>query len=249
MISKQVRARVEVIQGDLSPAVRELKAPAYQCSEVATAIATVVAIALSDHGPAQRARTATSSPPSLSPPSARKVYVLASPEPPAEPEEPSAKVMVAGAAVGVLGLTPGPALGAQVSLGMGAGRFGVELEARYESAGRVRLEMSSVEASVISVAAVPCARVSNWMLCGRARLGSFLARALDVELPIPRSSLFGAAGIRAVYGLALTSGLSWRLLVDLEIPLVRTSVLIDDEVVWTSPSVMGGAATGIELEL
>jgi hypothetical protein len=244
----RIRGRAEVTRrGQSAPGVRELDGEQGQCEALVAALATAVAIALDPVRGMQPA-----APPPAPPASAPQIVVVREePAPPPEEkkeEAPAPRAHVFGVADGVvsLGLAPAPAAGGQVGVGLAWQTLSIEATGRIEATtGPEPVDSGDrIEATVYSALLSPCAALDAWALCITGRVGAFQARAPDVLNPNLGTSLFGAVGARAGYVLRLGQVVSLRALAFVELPLVRTSLLINQVTVWTAPPVLGGLAVG-----
>lgn len=260
----RVRGHAEVTRSDERVSgVRDLEGGADECEPVTAALAVAVAIALDPVRSAQPgagtisepAREREEEPPPPAPPLPRASSDLPprdAPQPVAPAPRPGqSRVAIFGAAgaVAAVGLAPGPSAGGSVGLGLRWRAMSVELSGRAETTpAPVRVDSGDrLEATAFSSLLAVCAHLDRASACGSGRIGVIQGHAPDVTDPTLRTSTFGALGVRAGYLVPLTTALALRGLVSAELPLVRTSFIIDKSVVWTAPPALAGLEIGIVL--
>jgi hypothetical protein len=248
----RLQGHAEVTRGDSPPGSRDLSGELDRCEPLATAIATTVAIAL-DPGRGSSTADLPSAPPLAPPPppSASTVVVVRErdvvvasppPAPPASRERPSLVGVAGGVASAAVGpaLMFGPDLGVMVRLKT----LSLEASARVETTlGEARATSGDrLEATVVSGAVVPCAHLRALAGCVFGRVGAFQSGAPNVTEPVLRSSPFAAVGLRAAYVLTIGPVFALRGAIETGLPLVRTSLVVDGNTVWTPPPVFAGAS-------
>jgi hypothetical protein len=249
--------------GQSAPGVRTLDGKTEQCEAVIAALATAVALAVDP----VRANTEVAAvpptapapwqptPPPMAPTLPMPPILPNRPAPPpqTEPVRPSAPVLFFGTANGLVsvGVLPGTAFGGELGVG---GRFrsaSLELGGRAEvMPSAIRLASGdAVEATIFSGVLSPCALLYQANLCGLVRLGALQGRAPEVQNPSLGTSLYAAAGARVGYSLELSRVVGLRALVSLEIPLVRTTLVVNRVRAWTAPPVTFGAQLGVVITI
>jgi hypothetical protein len=256
--STGLRGHAEVTRvGQSESGVRDLDGAVDECEPVTAALAVAVAIALDP------VRSAQASEPPIDPhaqdvepaPAPLTPAVVAAPAPAALPaadavEPPAASRITlfgaAGAVAGV-GLTPGASAGGTIGVGLRRRALSVELSGRAEATpGPTRVDAGDrLEANAFSALLATCAHLRRASACGLGRIGVMQGMALDVKDPMLRTSTFGTLGARAGYEVALSTAVALRGLLSAELPLVRTSFVIDGRSVWTAPPVLGGIEIGV----
>jgi hypothetical protein len=163
-----------------------------------------------------------------------------------EPPGPRVTFFGAAEAIASFGLAPGPAVGGQVGVGLRRGAASLEASGRIETTTQpVQVDSGDrIEATVFSGFLAPCAALGPWLGCLTGRVGAFQGRAPDVVNPSLGTSAFGAVGARAGYVLYVTRVVAFRALGFVELPVVRTALVIDRATVWTAPPLMGGLMLG-----
>lgn len=245
-LQNKLVGRASVAQDNPSTAVRELSGELDRCEPLATALATTVAIALdairlrplADTPPEPvpativvvRERDAVHEPPPEAPPA----------PPPRDPWRPTVFGILGGSASVAVG--PAPTFGPEIAISARSKSLSLEAGARLETtAGSTRTSSGDrLEATVITGALTPCAHLAAFQACVFGRVGSLQGRAPDVVQPTLSSSLYASTGLRVGYTLALGPVFALRFAVEGGIPLVRTSLAIDQRPVWTSPVAFGG---------
>ncbi|WP_394835167.1 hypothetical protein LVJ94_52580 [Pendulispora rubella] len=253
----KTRARAEVQRGGPAAGTREFTGEG--CEPLAAALATTVAMALDPlhvsapaseppvPAPAPRAEslpTLPGEPAPAPPPQVVFVERRTSSPAPTRTSEPSEPVAFLGSVGGVasFALAPTMTLGGAMEVGFRYGVFSLSAEGRAEiTPTTTRVDSGDrVNATVYSGALVPCLHFGSWLACGVGRVGAFQGRAPDVVHPSLGTSAFGSVGLRGGYMIPLTKVLSVRASVEGAVPLVRTTLVIDKDEVWTAPPVTAG---------
>jgi hypothetical protein len=253
----RTRARAEVQRGGPT-GTREFSGDA--CEPLAAALATTVAMALDPLHVNAPVEPVPSPPPAPPPPvqaaplptlpvetppaAAPQVVFVERPPAPARPREPGEPVALVGSVGGVasFALAPTMTLGGAMEVGFRYGIFSLSVEGRAElTPTTTRVDSGDrIDATVYSGALVPCLHFGQWIGCGVGRAGAFQGRAPDVVHPSLGTSAFGAVGLRGGYMIPLSKILSVRASVEGLVPVVRTTLVIDGQDVWTAPPVTAG---------
>ncbi len=156
----------------------------------------------------------------------------------------------AHAAMGAsMGLAPGVLFGGELGVGLERGMLALRIEGRGETQPTSAYKDSIVlDATLLSGAIAPCIR--SWFLaCGVLRMGVLQGHSSSVQHPSLGSSLVGSVAIRGA--LAVPLGPIVRLIprAELVVPLVRTTLLVDSNPVWTAPAIGGhfGLEIGVQM--
>jgi hypothetical protein len=250
-LGSTAKVRAEVVRsGQSEPGVRALEGDVEKCEPLVAALATAVALALD---PVRSAAPVAAEPVKEPvPPPPTQVAVVPVVVQPTETKKPEAAAVPwhwFGAASGIasVGVLPAAAVGGEFGFGARVKDFSLELAGRAElmpSAVRVA-SGDRLEATAYSALVVPCANLSSWLLCGSVRIGAIQGRAPDVVNPSLGTSVFGAAGARAGYNLEVSRIFSLRILGAVEIPIVRTSLVVDRKAIWTASPVAAGLELGL----
>jgi hypothetical protein len=97
-----------------------------------------------------------------------------------------------------------------------------------------------LDATLFTAGPTGCVHFEPGLACLGLELGAFQGRAIDVEDSRTQTSFFSAATARVGIGYALSRALELRFLGQLSVPLVRTSLTIDDAAVWNAPPLGAG---------
>jgi hypothetical protein len=257
------RARV-TRQGQTEPGVRELGGTPDQCEALAQALATTVAIALDPvrgrRGPETSSPALPASLPAPAPAPApvftpAPVIVFWPPPPPytfkPAPVHRHTPVSFFGVARGLaaIGAAPGPTLGGELGIGLGVGAFSITGALRVEATPGTAIEASgdAIEATMFTGDVIPCGHLARWSLCGLARLGVFEGRSPSVVRPRLGGSLYFAVGARGGYALPITDALALTAGLEAAVPLLRTTLTIDQAVAWTAPPISAALDLGIKV--
>jgi hypothetical protein len=147
----------------------------------------------------------------------------------------------AGLAVG-FGLAPAATLGPVVAVGLRRASFSVLLDGRADlGLGTARgTTQDRLEATLFTAGPAGCVHFEPGLACLGLELGAFQGRAIDVEDSRTQTSFFSAAAARIGIGQSLGRVLALRALGELRVPLVRTSLSVDDTTVWNAPALGAG---------
>ncbi|CAN5885579.1 hypothetical protein BH11MYX4_BH11MYX4_22920 [soil metagenome] len=246
----KLQGRAEVAREAMPSGTRELSGELDRCEPLATALATTVAIALDAGHDAPQVEPATIVPPPLAPPPSSVLAVRENQDvpPPSRPPRPPGVSLVAFAgAVASAAVAPGPTFGPDLGAGFRIGSLSLEASARVETTlSDARVSATNhVDATIFSAGVVPCAHLGALAGCFFGRIGAFHARAVDVANPSLHTWIFAAAGLRGAYTLPLSTSVGLRGALEAGLPLVRTSLEIDDRSVWTAPPVFAGASVAL----
>jgi hypothetical protein len=231
---------------------RDLEAPEQDCAELANALAIAISIAFDPLG-----SVPASVPESV--PQAAPVLPV-EPPPPSEPaapppaperapaSEPADLGMVTRASFAVdAGLLPGLTVGPVLAAGLRVNRFALLAEGRVDLMPSVATTDGGdrVDAALFSAGPSACVSFSVAVSCLGLELGAFQGRGVDVTDSRTQTSFFAAGSARAGLDIPLGKVLSFSLLGELRVPLVRTSLSIEGSTVWNAPALGGGALVGL----
>jgi hypothetical protein len=146
------------------------------------------------------------------------------------------------ALVGAVGTTPGPAFGVEAGLGFRVRALSLEVTGRAETTlGPQAVDLGArVETTIFTGGLALCGMVDAFYGCAAARLGVLQGRAPDVADPSLGASFYSAAVLHGGYELRLPRAFALRLGLEGGAALVRTSLIVDGQTVWTAPPVLGG---------
>jgi hypothetical protein len=137
--------------------------------------------------------------------------------------------------------------GADAAIGVRRGAFALFGEGRGETqVANARGEAgAAIEATLLGAAIAPCGYVGVLFACVVARMGVLQGRAPDVARPSLGSSFHATLGPRAGVWAPLTAGFGITAFAEMAVPLVRTTLVVDDRPVWTAPAIAGSVAVGV----
>lgn len=246
----ELRGRLAIQPAEGAPArIRELRAVPGECDDLVQALAMATAVLLEP--PSPEAVLPAVEEPSQSEAQAQSEPLQASdgerpwasPEPgedaPAE-ESPTRTVAVQPTAGLWLALsrTPGLSIGPSVGLGLRIGRF--QLLARVQGdflvLDSLERDAHHLDVFVASGTLAPCLSFSEQLyVCAAATAGAMHARAEGGRLEKTAVAyLGGQLGLNVQLGPLLA-----RLSLSIELSLVRTTILVEDQQQWTAPPLCG----------
>ncbi|MGC4121609.1 MAG: hypothetical protein QM765_44935 [Myxococcales bacterium] len=164
------------------------------------------------------------------------------PSPAPAPVEPSEPWQLQAHVGPVAAVGASPDLGAfGVSLGLEVrkGLFLLGVEGRADFPSKAAVAGGAVSTSLLTASVVPCGRLSYFGLC--VALTGGVQRANGENLPAARAvtSPYFAAGPRLLFEIPLTGRFSVRADAEVKGTFARTTVLVGDQPVWTTPAVTG----------
>jgi hypothetical protein len=184
----------------------------------------------------------TSRPPPLSPPPRASLPIE-------EPRAPAPSALSWRLGLGGLlaaGAAPALSVGGALEVGVRWRALSIAVEGRADApAGSSAEGGGAVRASLLEVSLVPCFHAGLVVACGLGSLGSLRGVGSGVPLPRDAATLFGAAGLRLGVELPISRALSLAFHGDLAATLTRTTLMLADRPVWTTPLVSGVVGAGV----
>lgn len=257
----RLHGRAEIRRKDArdQPPARELDGEPSKCEALTAALATSLAIALDP----VRALAPTPPPPPppatrdpepppppttpTTPPPATFAPPPVSPDrpPPAPPRGPT--LDVGAAFVTSFGETPSVALGATVGATLHRRPFAIQANFRATSTvGAVTVDSGDrVSAAVIGGELAPCVELRPFAFCTFLRVSAYRGHAPDVVEPTTVTTAAAFTGLRIAVSIPLGSIVSLQPMLEGDVALVRTSLLVDRSAVWTAPPVAMTAGVGL----
>lgn len=260
-VGRGVRALVAWDRADGAPAsAREVSAPGGDCSEVVSAAALAVSVAL-DAMPTVAPPPASPLPePPLSPATpAPALAPLHMPTPaptpaPVAPARSSPDPWIFFGPVLGAGLSPGVDFGLGLDVGLNVAAFGLSVGVRADLpvvtprtdgvGGSVHTQR--LQAELASCWQRPFAGGTLRLhACALSAVTALLGAGRDVDLPREATAWLVTLGVRGAVDLRLNARFGLRLRVDALVPVGRAVVRLDQRVVWEGSWVQGGAALGV----
>lgn len=227
---------------------REIDSSRSDCREVVDALVMAAAIAI-DPAVIVRPPSSTSSsqpPPSAPPPSSSAPPPQPPPsQPPIErppPPDPRPTYAILAGATFLVGELPSSAAaleaGGRIRFGWGSVAMTVMGSTTAET-DRVGPGAGHVDLMALNL--LPCGHAGSWSGCLVGSFGRLRAKGEDVDLPKQVIRRTGAAGAMVAYDWVPTrdSFLAVGVTGGVLVPLTRTSMYVDGEEVWTTPSIAG----------
>jgi hypothetical protein len=248
-----LRAQIELraASGEVVGA-REIESPENDCSELASAVALAISIAIDPRSATRPIPTAPASRAAASPaavakapgPGARPAERTA-PVPAAKPAEP---VRFRGGldALAAFGAAPKPAFGALLFAGIRWRALSVGIEGRADlPAGTRAPGGSQVSAMLLAGTLAPCVHWWATMACGLVSVGALQSTNEGAAGSKQTTTPFVAAGGRFGVEVAIVSTLSARGHVDLLGAATRTILAVDGITAWRTPPLGGALGAGL----
>jgi hypothetical protein len=167
----------------------------------------------------------------------------------------SARAVNVGAIVGAFatgGDLPAPSFGGSLGFELSSRRFRAVAEGSYAFPATVRIgEGGRGAASVAHAQALVggCALHARFFGCATAAGGALLARGEGLDRPRDATSPTIAVGVRLGYEHPLSARLALRLQGDVLAPLVKSTVVVDGNPLWTSDGVSGRLSLALRVAL
>jgi hypothetical protein len=145
--------------------------------------------------------------------------------------------------IGSVGGSLSPAIGFFAGAGLGTQSWSVAIEGRADLPTSREVSGGVISASTLSGTLAPCLHRGVLGGCLLASVAVMRGSALDLENPRQVSTPVLAFGARTLVELPRTGAISFRAHIDLLSPIVRTTLRVGGEPVWTSPPL--SAALGL----
>jgi hypothetical protein len=210
---------------------REIESSERDCPELISSLAVAVAIGID---PLSITRLS----PSPSP----------SPVPlPVPALSPSPSLVTSLGAAATLGVTPEPHVAILAAVGVRLGDLSGAIEFRGDLPSRSPAGGRGSYVTTLHLAQAPlCLHRGVIGLCLLPSAGVFRARGEGISAPADTSRFHAALGVRAAFDLPLgTPTWSARIFVDLQTPLTRPKILLDEQEIWTGPPFTGALGAAI----
>jgi hypothetical protein len=159
----------------------------------------------------------------------------------------AARVMpfVSARAHGALGLSPSPAVGSSVAVGLRRGVLSGAIEGRADLAASTTTSLGTVSSSTYLASLVPCVHLGTPFACLVAGVGSFAYRGADIAMPRHSSAFLAALGVRLGAELPLSASLSAFASADVLANVTPHRVQIDGVDVYGQPILCGALGIGL----
>lgn len=172
-------------------------------------------------------------------------------EPDVEREATSARVTIHTALFVGIGTAPRATLGPILGAGVRFKHLSLLVDGRLDS----MLGLSTNErgddigATIFTVGPTLCGHFGIVMGCAGAQFGAFQGRAPSVLTPQTVSTFVAFADFSGGVSIPLTPILDFRALVELRIPMVRTTLSIEGMSVWDAPAAAGTLRIGLAITI
>lgn len=211
------------------------------CNELIQALATMAAVVIDPQDATPAPEPAPEPPPA---PPVEAVLV----QPPPVPQ----KLMVfrLGAGVtGALALGPAPTLGFALEVGFGLKYFSLNAEANVNLPAQTPGSAPGVSSMVSYAAISPCGHVSWFVGCVRIGAGALRGEGVGVDDPKLQTTFYALIAARAGVEIPVYKILYIRTVLDLIVPLTRTTLTLNDEPRWTTPAIAGALSLQLLLRI
>jgi hypothetical protein len=234
-----LEARLSSLEGDQVLGERSIADPDPACGELARAVALAISIAID---PLSFRRE--------QPPPAKTTSVARA-APPAEPPPPLAEASAFGIGLGAgllgaAGATPGITGGLWIEARAEWPVFTIGLEGRADLPTRIDLGARSGARVFLAAAFLsPCVHYGWFAGCAALGAGALYASGQALEDAQSTTSVYASLGARAVLRIPLVDALDLLLRAEIAAVLARTTLVVGEEEVWTSPPVAGTVGAGV----
>jgi hypothetical protein len=263
------RARVSLIdEKGVERGTRDLESHAADCSDITSAMALSMSIAIDPLSMMRKAAAAdaptTSDPPAADPLPSRDDAVPAVTPPGASPNPPETRLpsssdlqrdrpdpwrfALGAGAHGALGVAPGVAFGVRLSTELATRRFALGVEGRLDlPASAESAEGGRVRASFAGGAFVPCMRVEVARLwaCGLVLLGRASTEAYEISAPRSDAFFYWGAGARLAFQLGVVEGYAVRFVGDVLAHPSAFDLTVNGRSVFQSSAISGALGIGL----
>jgi hypothetical protein len=233
---------------------KNLDSPTRDCTELASAAALTISVAIDPLRAAEPPPPSTPAPP----PPAKSPGVIIVHERVIErvtsapiPQPPAPwRFRVGGSLVGTFGWEPATSAGLTAFVGVRRGFFTLDLEGRADlPQSKAAGSGGAVRASFLGASLAPCFALSITRACVVGTLGALQGRGEGLDRQLSQDTFYAALGVRLAAEFSLTRAVRLRAHGDLQAPLTRTTLRLDQRDVWTTPSAVALLGIGAVYEL
>lgn len=236
------RLAIDPPPGRPDAAARELIS-ARSCDELADAVAIAIALTI---GPELNAPLIARPRRPLDPTSVTKVVRRAGPDVAAPPR--LRGHLSAGVGAG-FGLSPGASLLSRLGVGVNVSGWRATIFFLSAFLGAKDLDGASVEGTLLAGELELCRDVHPLELCAVGAAGSSAFSGSGITAPAPGSVAWVSLGPRVNLRWFSSRSVALLLTAELDFPLVRARLRVDDELVWRTPVVAGAITLGARFPL
>ncbi len=162
-------------------------------------------------------------------------------------QTPRPRVRVGAGIAGALATAPTPSFGLAIDIGLGWEHVSIALEGKLELP--TATGSPGVQSSLAYAAAVVCGHYRFLFGCGRFIAGGLRGAGIGVPDTRAATTFYAAAGIRAGAELKVYGILYIRGYLDFGAVITPTTLRLDDQPIWTTPSVFGAVGLSALLVL
>lgn len=234
------------LEGEDMGATGERSLTATDCGELLASAASSAAMAIDPFATGARA-SSPAAPPDAPRPPPSQAPTRETPEapPPARAHgSPWHGVGSLGAAA-AFGVVPDATVGGLLAFELRHPRASLGVEGRAHLPASAPALRGSVDASTVVGSLVPCGWLGRLFLCAVASLGAIRGEGKGVSSPQRASGPYASVALRAGGEIALGERIALRPFAEIATPLRRTTLTIDGDPAWVTPTV--AASTGLAI--
>lgn len=243
-----LEARIEMLDpnGQLK-AERRLVSRHRDCKELASSVELAISIAIDPSGSGAQT-SASSTAIAAAEPSPPVRFVAPPPPPPAVPSRPL-KGDVSAMLVGGFGSAPSSSLGFSVGAALHGELLSLGLEARADVPSSKSLHQGSISSSLYTATFAPCLRATYLGFCALASAGMLHGFSDGLADSRRVSFFYAAVGARVALAYPLGGRFGLSLYGDAVSPLTETNLAVDNQVVWSSPTLAFALSLGVTAKI
>jgi hypothetical protein len=251
-VGASLSARIE-LENQRGEAVgnRSLSSTQLDCSELASALALAITIAVDPKYLARQepepSEPAPVAPPPPAPPPPRPARKLPAPAAPTRRTDPPAwSVRGTLGVLGSVGTAPDLSVGATLGGGLRVAWWSLGAEGRFDAYASTEAGAGSgVRSSLRCGSLVPCAHLGPVLLCGLATAGEVSGEGQGVTEAREDASFFAALGARAALEVPVLSPIALRAHTDVQATLTEVHLELSGRRVWSTPPMSAALGLGI----
>jgi len=246
-IGEELRATIRLSDNRRNQGERNLVSRRSDCTELASAVELALSIAVDPLSVARDAPAPASAP---APIVVGQAAPPAAPAPPAAvsvqaaPPAPPKHVQATLGAAGSVGGSVAPTLGVVAGVGFGTDSWSVAIEGRADLPASKEVDGGGrITASMLAGTLAPC--FQRWLLggCLLATVAALRGAGEGLDAPREQTTWLVAGGARVLIEAPGSGWVAFRAHLDLLSPLVRTTLKVGGNPVWTAPPI--SAALGV----
>ena len=144
-----------------------------------------------------------------------------------------------------MGLVPSAAFGVVAHGGVAFGVASVELEARWLPSTSLAFEGGTISSTLVTAGLVGCATFGPWAACGLLETGPYSAQGKGFTESQSHTTWVLGLGARGQWDWVFAHPVGLRVHVDGLVNVLRTRLLVGEDVAWEAPSVALAVGVGL----